>query len=293
MKSLSVVLNHLVGTQQVSHDSQRRCLHCKQVVVVDLRAAAPHELGQTEQVLQVVARLATAHSDLGADLLGAGRAQVERVVCRGDVKQRLHRWLALVVASVEVHHPCGVAPAHRLTHVQVLEWLLHLSAGHLEGHTPGARLQGKTGLNGETRRRHNFWNRKWWAVILTSSSSMSVTTLPGCMLQKGSSELSHAHSTITQKVSSTQQGLSPTRRSLDGSCLRAKNASCSLWRSPPCSSCTWSRASTPMSRSRRSRGWPSPSQYLEASWWSIKVLKTFKMKSMSRSSSLSSRSGGC
>lgn len=126
----------------MSDDGERRRLHGEQVVVVHVRAAAPHELGQAEQVLQVVARLAAAHRDLGADLLRAGRAQVEGVVGRGDVEHRLHRRLALVV-GVEVHHLGGVATAHRLTHVQVLEGLLHLSARHLEGHTPGARLQGK------------------------------------------------------------------------------------------------------------------------------------------------------
>lgn len=126
----------------MSDDGERRRLHGEQVVVVHVRAAAPHELGQAEQVLQVVARLAAAHRDLGTDLLRAGRAQVEGVVGRGDVEHRLHRRLALVV-GVEVHHLGGVAAAHRLTHVQVLEGLLHLSARHLEGHAPGARLQGR------------------------------------------------------------------------------------------------------------------------------------------------------
>lgn len=144
MKSLGTRRLHhlLLDPQQVSDDGERRRLHGEQVVVVHVRAAAPHELGQAEQVLQVVARLAAAHRDLGADLLRAGRAQVEGVVGRGDVEHRLHRRLALVV-GVEVHHLGGVAAAHRLAHVQVLEGLLHLSARHLEGHAPGARLQGK------------------------------------------------------------------------------------------------------------------------------------------------------
>lgn len=153
--------HRLLDPQQVSHDGQRRRLHGKQVVVVDVRAAAPHELGQAEQVLEVVARLAAAHGDLGADLLGAGRAQVERVVCRGDVEQRLHRRLALVV-GVELHHLGGVAAAHRLAHVQVLERLLHLGASHLEGHAPGARLQGgeTSKFNEGALRLHNIQNRK-------------------------------------------------------------------------------------------------------------------------------------
>lgn len=157
--------NSYWAPQQVSHDGQRRRLHGKQVVVVYVWAAAPHELGQAEQVLQVVARLAMAHGDLGADLLRTGRSQVEGVVGCGDVEQRLHRWLALVI-SMELHHLGGVAAAHRLTHVQVLEGLLHLRARHLEGHAPGARLQGKNTFNGEASRLHLSITGSSWRSYL-------------------------------------------------------------------------------------------------------------------------------
>jgi len=134
----------LLGHQQVAHDRQRRRLDGEQVGVVYEGAALPHELGQPQEVLQVVARLAAAQGDLGANLLGAGWPQVQGVVLGGDVHQRRHGGPVLLAAAAlreEVHGPGDVAAAHRLTHVQVLEGLLHLGAGHLEGHAPSARLQ--------------------------------------------------------------------------------------------------------------------------------------------------------
>lgn len=109
------------------------------MMVFHLWAAAPHELSQPEQVLQVVARLPSAHSDLGTDLLRAGRPQVEGVVSGGDVHQRLNWRLALPLGE-EINHFGDVATADRLSHVQVLQGLLHLSASHLECHTPSVRL---------------------------------------------------------------------------------------------------------------------------------------------------------
>lgn len=108
-------------------------------MVFHLRAAAPHELSQPEEILEVVARLPTAHGDLGADLIGAGRPQVERVGGSGDVEQRLNGWLALLL-SVEIHHFGDVAATDRLAYVEVLEGLLNLRARHLEPHTPSGRL---------------------------------------------------------------------------------------------------------------------------------------------------------
>lgn len=104
-----------------------------------MRAAAPHELCQAEQVLQVVARLPFAYSDLRADLLRAGGPQVERVVCGGDVQHCLNRMLVFPLRE-EINHFGAVATADCLAHIEVLEGLLYLGACHLERDTPCARL---------------------------------------------------------------------------------------------------------------------------------------------------------
>lgn len=108
--------------------------------VVDPWAALPHELGQSQQVLDVAARLPLAHYDLSGDLLRTRRAQVGGVVLCGDVNQSLDRGLALV-AWDELDHAGAIASSNRFAHVQVGEGLLDLGVGHLEGHAPGARLR--------------------------------------------------------------------------------------------------------------------------------------------------------
>lgn len=108
--------------------------------VVDPGAALPHELGQAEQVLDVVASLPLAHSDLSRDLLRTRRTQVVRVVFCSDVNQSLDRGLVFVTRD-EVDHTGAVASSYCFADVQVGQGLLHLGAGHLEGHAPGALLQ--------------------------------------------------------------------------------------------------------------------------------------------------------
>lgn len=112
--------------------------------VVDPGAALPHELGQTEQVLDVVARFSLAHQDLSSDLFYTRRTQVGRVVFCSDVNQSLDRGLALITRD-ELDHPGAVASSYGFTYVQVGEGLLDLGAGHLEGYAPGAGLQRKGG----------------------------------------------------------------------------------------------------------------------------------------------------
>lgn len=108
-------------------------------MVIHVWAAAPHELGQPEQILQVVARLPTAHCDLGANLLRASRPQVEGVVGGRNVEQRLNRWVALPF-GVEIHHFGGVTATDRLAYIEVLEGLFNLRTCHLECHAPSALL---------------------------------------------------------------------------------------------------------------------------------------------------------
>lgn len=128
----------------MGHYGQCCCLNREEVMVFHVRAAAPHEFSQPEQILQVVARLPAAHGDLGANLIRAGRPQVEGVVGGSDVEQRLNRWLALPVGE-EIHHFGAVAAADRLAHIEVLEGLLNLRTRHLERHTPCARLLKRKG----------------------------------------------------------------------------------------------------------------------------------------------------
>lgn len=76
----------LLGCQQQRpKESEAGPLDGKQMRVVDSGAALPHELGQAEQVLHVVARLPLAHCDLSSDLLRTCRTQVGRVVFCSDV----------------------------------------------------------------------------------------------------------------------------------------------------------------------------------------------------------------
>lgn len=107
--------------------------------VVHIRAADSHELRQTKQVLDVVARLPLAHGDLSGNFFCAGRPQVNRVVRRRDVNQSLDRGLVCTLRD-ELYDLGQVATSYGLPHIQVLERLLYLRASHFEGNTPGARL---------------------------------------------------------------------------------------------------------------------------------------------------------
>ncbi|KAK0137599.1 hypothetical protein N1851_026193 [Merluccius polli] len=126
-----------------SHNNQGQGgrLHGEEMLVVHVGAAALHELGQAEQVLDVEARGAPAGDDLRGDLAGRGGAQVDGVVRGGDVHQG-HQGVVprLLVPGGELHQLQDVTAAHRLPHVQVLQALLHLRVGHLVGHAPGAGL---------------------------------------------------------------------------------------------------------------------------------------------------------
>lgn len=107
--------------------------------IIYIRAAVPHEICQTEQVLDVGARLPLAHDNLGCDFLDAGWAKVNGVVRCCYVDQGLD-WRVVLTVWEELHKLSEVAPSHRLPHIQVLKGLLNLGAGHLKRDTPGARL---------------------------------------------------------------------------------------------------------------------------------------------------------
>lgn len=145
-----------MSSQQIRHHIKCHPLDGKQVVVFHVWAAAPHELCQAEQVLQVVARLPPAHCNLGTDLLWAGWSQVEWIVCGGDVHQRRNRRPGLLVWK-EIHHLGDVATANRLTDIEVLEGLFHLGGRHLKRHAPRAGLRGnevkKLFIEGTCRRK--------------------------------------------------------------------------------------------------------------------------------------------
>lgn len=129
----------LLGCQQIGHHGQGCRLDGEQVMIFNKWAAAPHELGQLEKVLQVVARLPSAYSDLEANHLRAGWPKVEGIVRSGNVHQRLDRSLVLPLGE-EIHHFGDVATTGCLTHIEVIQGLLNLTACHLKRHPPGACL---------------------------------------------------------------------------------------------------------------------------------------------------------
>ena len=104
------------ASQGSGYESQGAGLDGEQMVVLHFGAVQPHEFGEPQQVLDVVAGLAAAHEDLGGDLLVAGRSQVERVVSSGNVDQREQRRLFVPVWD-EFHSLGDVAPQHRLPHI--------------------------------------------------------------------------------------------------------------------------------------------------------------------------------
>lgn len=127
------------GKQYGLNDGKSSLFDGEQMGVIHIWAAHSHELRQSKQVLDVVASLPLAHSDLCCDFFYAGRPQVHGVVDRGNVNQSLDRQLVLSFWE-EIYSLSEVATPHRLPYIQVLERLLDLRASHLEGNTPGARL---------------------------------------------------------------------------------------------------------------------------------------------------------
>lgn len=87
------------------------------------------------------------------------------VVRGGDVDQGKQRPLALLSGS-ELHHLGGVAPQHSLSHIQVLQRLLHLGVSDLVGYPPSASLQREEEVDVRLGQDFNFkfCLSTWWTM---------------------------------------------------------------------------------------------------------------------------------
>lgn len=114
----------------------------EQVIVVDLGTVKPHELGQSQQVFGIVARVAPTDGDLGGDLLVRRRAEVGGAGRGCNIDKDVEGVQTLLLRD-ELRHHRYVTPQHNLSHVQVLKGFFDLRAAHFVGHAPCASLMGK------------------------------------------------------------------------------------------------------------------------------------------------------
>lgn len=89
------------------------CLNGEKVLVFSFGTVAPHELRQLEQIFNIVARVAAADGNLGGDLCGRGRAEIDGVVRGGDVDEGQQRAVTPLFRD-ELHHLFHVTPQHNL-----------------------------------------------------------------------------------------------------------------------------------------------------------------------------------
>ena len=113
-------LSECVYVRRSHYQGQGGGLYGEEVLIVHLRAAAPHELGEAEQVLHVEPGGPPAEDDLRCDLTVRGGAQVDGVVRGGDVHQG-QQLVVSVLVRLHLPLPCrelaqlqDVAPTHGL-----------------------------------------------------------------------------------------------------------------------------------------------------------------------------------
>lgn len=107
----------VVGSElsAVAENVQNSCLDREKVLILHLRTVVPHKFCKADQVLNIVAGVASADGNLGGNLPVRGRPEVDGVVRCGDVNKGQH-WTVTVFRN-EFHHLCYVPALDNLSHV--------------------------------------------------------------------------------------------------------------------------------------------------------------------------------
>lgn len=112
----------------------------EEVIVFHPGTADPHELCQTHEVLNVMARAAPTGGDLFGNVRIRSRAQVHGVVRSGNVNQG-HKRLLVLLFWEKLNLLYDVSSQLNLSGVQVLERAFNVRVRYLVRHSPCAGLQ--------------------------------------------------------------------------------------------------------------------------------------------------------
>lgn len=74
----------------VAENVQNSCLDREKMLILHLRTVVPHKFCKADQVLNVVAGVASADGNLGGNLHVRGRPEVDGVVRCGDINKGQH-----------------------------------------------------------------------------------------------------------------------------------------------------------------------------------------------------------